>query len=77
MQKSVAGRAFRSYQRSNILKAIFASALALMIATSGANADPAGELLEKITALDNSEIKEQHLAKKRMYSTKTLRQGAP
>jgi hypothetical protein len=41
------------------LKTIFASALALMIATSGVSADPAGELLDQVTALNNSEITNQ------------------
>ena len=41
------------------MKTIFASALALMIATSGVSADPAGELLDQVTALNNSEITDQ------------------
>ena len=41
------------------MKTVFASALALMIATSGASANPAGELFDRITALDNSEITDQ------------------
>lgn len=41
------------------MKTIFASALTFMIATSGASADPAGELLDQIAALNNSEITDQ------------------
>ena len=41
------------------MKTIFASALTLMIATSGASADPAGELLDQVAALNNSEITDQ------------------
>lgn len=44
----------------NILKTIFASALALMVANNGVSADPVGELIGKIAALNNSEITEQN-----------------
>jgi hypothetical protein len=47
-------------ERADIMKAIFASALALMIFTERASADPAGELLAQVAALHSSEITDQN-----------------
>lgn len=42
------------------MKTLFVSALALMIVTDSASADPAGELLTQVTALHSSEITDQN-----------------
>lgn len=42
------------------MKTVVANVLALIFATSGAVADPAGELLDQVIALNNSEITDQN-----------------
>ena len=42
------------------MKTVVANVLALIFATSGAVADPVGELLDQVIALNNSEITDQN-----------------